>query len=132
LIARFGVGHIILVGTALLTSAVIVATLGISLPHFWVALVLLGIGWNFLFIGGSALLSTVHSETERGKVQGVNDLLIFSLVAIGSLMSGHLFHQVGWERLNLTMLPLILMIALAALGLIVVKARNAAKTATTA
>jgi MFS family permease len=77
--------------------------------------VLLGVGWNFLFVGGSAMLSTVHSEAERGKVQGINDLIIFTLVAIGSLMAGQLLHHLGWEALNLAMLPLILLVALATL-----------------
>ncbi|WP_254275045.1 MFS transporter [Halomonas sp. 3H] len=117
LIARFGVPRILLAGTLLLTGTVVVANLGASLAHFWVALVLLGIGWNFLFVGGSALLSTVHSEAERGKVQGVNDLIIFSLVALGSLMAGAMLHHLGWEALNLAMLPAILLVMLATLWL---------------
>lgn len=115
LIARFGVPRILLAGTLLFAGTALVANLGVSLVHFWVALVLLGVGWNFLFVGGSALLSTAHSEAERGKVQGVNDLVIFSLVAVGSLMSGALLHRLGWEILNLTMLPPILLVALATL-----------------
>lgn len=117
LIARFGAARILLTGTLLLTATALVANLGASLAHFWVALVLLGIGWNFLFVGGSALLSTVHSESERGKVQGINDLIIFSLVAVGSLMSGALLHRLGWETLNLAMLPAILLVAMATLWL---------------
>ncbi|TDR57349.1 putative MFS family arabinose efflux permease [Halomonas ventosae] len=115
LIARFGVPPILLTGTLLLTGTVLVTNLGVSLAHFWTALVLLGIGWNFLFVGGSALLSSVHSEAERGKVQGINDLIIFSLVALGSLMSGALLHHLGWELLNLAMLPAILLVVLATL-----------------
>ncbi|TFH87992.1 MFS transporter [Billgrantia azerbaijanica] len=115
LIARFGVDRILLTGAALLAGSALVATLGQGLAYFWVALVLLGVGWNFLFIGGSALLSTVHDEAERGKVQGINDLIIFSLVAIGSLMAGQLLHRLGWEALNLAMLPPVLLVALATL-----------------
>ncbi len=115
LIARFGVERILLTGAILLIGTVLVANLGTSLAHFWVALVVLGVGWNFLFVGGSAMLSTVHGEAERGKVQGVNDLIIFTLVAIGSLMAGQLLHHLGWEVLNLTMLPLILLVVLATL-----------------
>ncbi|MCE8034050.1 MFS transporter [Halomonas sp. MCCC 1A11057] len=115
LIARFGAQRILLSGATLLIGTVLVANLGTSLAHFWVALVLLGVGWNFLFVGGSAMLSTVHSEAERGKVQGINDLIIFTLVAIGSLMAGQLLHRLGWEALNLAMLPLILLVALATL-----------------
>ncbi|WP_404295362.1 MFS transporter [Halomonas sp.] len=115
LIARFGVERILLTGAILLIGTVLVANLGTSLAHFWVALVVLGVGWNFLFVGSSAMLSTVHGEAERGKVQGVNDLIIFTLVAIGSLMAGQLLHHLGWEVLNLTMLPLILLVVLATL-----------------
>ncbi|MFP4138383.1 MAG: MFS transporter [Halomonas sp.] len=117
LIARFGVPRILLSGGLLIAGTVLVANLGTSLAHFWVALVLLGIGWNFLFVGGSALLSTVHSEAERGKVQGVNDLIIFSLVALGSLLAGALLHRLGWEALNLAMLPAVLVVLLATLWL---------------
>lgn len=106
LIGRFGVAQVLLAGATLLAGAAVVATMGVTFAHFWVALVLLGIGWNFLFVGGSALLASIHTEAERGKVQGVNDLIIFSLVAIGSLMSGRLLHQFGWELLNVFMLPL--------------------------
>ncbi|MFD1380947.1 MFS transporter [Fodinicurvata halophila] len=112
LITRFGVGRILLAGTVLLAGSSLVTLFGQGLIHFWLALVLLGVGWNFLFVGGSALLAAVHSEAERGKVQGINDLIIFSLVALGSLLSGQLLHRVGWETLNLTMLPLILAVSL--------------------
>lgn len=115
LIARFGLTQILLAGTILMAGTALVTNLGVSLAHFWVALVLLGIGWNFLFVGGSTLLSTVHSEAERGKVQGINDLIIFSLVAIGSLMSGALSYRLGWEVLNLTMLLPIALVALVTL-----------------
>lgn len=115
LIARFGVANILLTGTLLLLGTALIANLGTSLTHFWVALVLLGIGWNFLFVGGSALLTSVHTEAERGKVQGINDLIIFSLVAVGSLLSGALLYRLGWETLNLTMLPPTILVALATL-----------------
>jgi len=115
LIARFGVDRVLLAGTVLLAGASATAFAGLGLSHFWAALVLLGVGWNFLFIGGSALLASVHSEAERGKVQGINDLIIFSLVAIGSLLAGQLLHRLGWEVLNLTMLAPILPIVLAVL-----------------
>ncbi len=117
LIARFGVTQVLLAGAMLLAAAALIAPLGVTFTHFAVALVLLGIGWNFLFIGGSALLASIHSEAERGKVQGVNDLVIFSLVAVGSFMSGTLLHRIGWDALNLTVLPFILLVALATLWL---------------
>ena len=84
--------------------------MGETLSHFWFSLVFLGIGWNFLFISGSALVATTHTESERGKVQGLNDLIIFSFVAAGSLMAGTLLHSLGWARLNLAMLPAIVLV----------------------
>lgn len=111
LIARFGPGSVLLSGCTLMVGSALFANSGHSLAHFLVALVLLGVGWNFLFVGGSALLSTTHTEAERGKVQGINDLIIFSFVAIGSLMSGQLVFWLGWESLNLAMLPFIFFVA---------------------
>lgn len=117
LIARFGHARILLAGCVLLAASALTAPLGTSLPLFWIGLVLLGVGWNFLFIGGSALLTTAHSEAERGKVQGINDLLIFSLVTLGALLAGQLLHVAGWTTLNLAMLPLIALVAVGALWL---------------
>ena len=108
LIARFGLPNILLAGSAALTGSVGAAVSGTTMGHFWLALVLLGIGWNFLFVGGSALLATTHTPAERGKVQGVNELVIFTAVAIGSLLAGVLLHTVGWAAMNLLLLPLVL------------------------
>lgn len=110
LISRFGVDRIILAGTLTFLASVVVALMGETLTHFWFSLVLLGIGWNFLFISGSALVATTHTESERGKVQGMNDLVIFSFVAAGSLMAGTLLHTLGWAKLNLAMLPAIVLV----------------------
>lgn len=117
LISRFGMPRVALAGLGLLVISIIVATLGMTLVHFWLALVLLGVGWNFLFIGGSALLATLHSESERGKVQGVNDLLVFSCVALGSLLAGTLYYWLGWVSLNLAMLAPIALVAVNVLRL---------------
>lgn len=114
LIARYGVVWVLLAGTGLLATTVLVANLGQGFSYFAVALIALGVGWNFLFVGGSTLLATIHSETERGKVQGTNELIIFSLVATASLMSGKLLHDIGWQALNLTVLPFLLLVVLAA------------------
>jgi len=115
LIGRFGVTRILLAGAVILAASSLLAASGTGLVHFWAALLLLGVGWNFLFIGGSTLLASTHSEAERGKVQGVNDLVIFSLVAAGSLLSGNLLRQLGWTGLNLAMLgPIVLVAALIA------------------
>jgi len=113
LIARFGVLNILLTGGGLLALSAGVALSGQTIPHYWAALLLLGVGWNFLFIGGSTLLTQTHTPAERGKVQGLNDLVIFSLVAFGSLMAGALLHHLGWIGLNLSVLPFILITLLA-------------------
>ena len=116
LINKFGVDRIILAGALVFISSVAVAVLGESLIHFWFSLVLLGVGWNFLFISGSALVATTHSEAERGKVQGANDLVVFSFAAAGSLLAGSLLHSLGWTKLNLAMLPAILFVAVVTWG----------------
>ena len=127
LISRFGMPKVAAVGVLLLLGASMTALLGQSLTHYWVALVLLGVGWNFCFIGGSALLASVHSPSERGKVQGINDLLVFALVAVGSLLAGALFYGLGWAGLNLAMLPLV---ALVGVGLLWLRWRSPAQAIT--
>ncbi|MEX1163521.1 MAG: MFS transporter, partial [Nitriliruptor sp.] len=107
LIARFGLPTMLLAGAAVLVGSVVVAVAGQTVGHFLVSLLLVGVGWNFLFVGGSALLATTHAPAERGKVQGANELVIFSAVAVGSLLAGALLHGVGWITLNLLMLPLV-------------------------
>lgn len=113
LIAKFGVTRMLLSGVIMLVSSALVAVLGSTLSYFWVALVLLGLGWNFLFVGASVLLTSAHTEAEKGKVQGLNDLVIFSFSAMGSLLAGTLWHHVGWETLNLLMLPLVAVVLVA-------------------
>ncbi len=113
LIRRFGLGRVLLAGAGLLAACSLIALGGRSLAHFWAALVCLGVGWNFLFVGGSSLLTQTHSPAERGKVQGLNDLLVFSLVALGALLAGALLHSVGWATLNLLMLVPVGAVALA-------------------
>lgn len=112
LIGHFGVYRIILVGSLLLMSAFVAALFGATLGHFLLALVLLGIGWNFLFIGGSHLLTQAHRPSERGLVQGINDFLVFAMVALGSLLAGVLFAAVGWNGIQWLMLPFALVTAL--------------------
>ncbi len=113
LIARYGLSTILLSGAVVLAASIAAAVAGQSMLHFWLALVLLGVGWNFLFVGGSALLATTHTAAERGKVQGVNELVVFTAVAVGSLLAGVLLHTVGWTLLNLSLLPFVFAAALA-------------------
>jgi MFS family permease len=105
LIARFGAPKVIAAGLVLLAGCAAVAIAGITLPHFWVALALLGLGWNLGFIGATALLATAHRPEERARVQGMNDFLVFGLVTVGSFSSGALMAGLGWEAVNLSMLP---------------------------
>ncbi|OOG27701.1 MFS transporter [Thioalkalivibrio denitrificans] len=118
LIARFSVERVLLAGALILFTSIAVAVSGETMPHFLIALILLGVGWNFLFIGGSTLLTTTHHMSERGKVQGVNDLLVFGSVATASFLAGALLHTIGWAALNLTALPFVLATALASLWLL--------------
>jgi predicted MFS family arabinose efflux permease len=115
LIARFGKEAVITVGLALLAACVAVAVSGIELYHFWVALVFLGVGWNFAFVGATAMLTETYRPAEQGKVQGFNDFVVFGAVALASLSSGHLFTTVGWSVLNLSALPVLGLCALAIL-----------------
>ncbi len=115
LIARFGTQPIIAVGLAILAGAGAVALLGVELHHFFVALILLGIGWNFGFIGATALLAEAHRPEERGRTQGLNDMLVFGGVTLASLSSGQLMNctgsdaQTGWQLVNLAMVPFLVL-----------------------
>ncbi len=105
LIARFGAVRIIAVGLALLIGCAVVALSGLSIGHFWFALVLLGIGWNFGFIGGTALVTETYEPVEKERVQALNDFLIFGSVAFASFMSGRILVSGGWDVVNLSVLP---------------------------
>jgi predicted MFS family arabinose efflux permease len=125
LIARFGKETIIAVGMALLAACVIVAVMGIELLHFWVALVLLGVGWNFGFIGATAMLTETYRPQEQGPVQGLNDFILFGSVALASLLSGPLFSGLGWTWVNVVALPIV---AVGAVALALLFRTRAART----
>ena len=109
LIARFGAPRIMLIGTAALMACAAINLSGIHLWNFWAALVLLGIGWNFLYIGASSLLIEAYRSEERAKTQALNDFLVFSLVTTASFASGGLNHHFGWSAVNLgVVLPVLL------------------------
>jgi MFS family permease len=107
LIRRFGVITIMLAGVALNFASVGFALSGLEVAHFWLALVCVGTGWNFMFIGGTTLLTETHTPAERAKTQGVNDFAIFLTMAITSAVSGALFTLQGWELMNLGALPVL-------------------------
>ncbi|MEQ8380334.1 MFS transporter [Parvibaculum sp.] len=105
LIARFGVLRIMLTGVGLLAGHVLLSLSGTGLASFASALVLLGIGWNFLYIGGTTLLTETYSEAEKGRAQATNDMTIFGVSLLASLSAGLLHQLFGWQMLNLLLLP---------------------------
>ena len=100
LIMRYGITNVLLLGQACFAAAFLTALSGIQIGQFSAALILLGIGWNFCFVGGSTLLTRIHSEAEKGRVQGVNEVIVFSFTATGSLASGFILDAFGWQVIN--------------------------------
>jgi len=113
LIAKFGAPRIMQVGFMLLLVHVAVTATGVEWLHFLAALVLLGVGWNFAFVGGTALLAQTYRPAEQTKVQALNESIVFGLVACASLGAGWLYDRVGWATMNLVTVP-VLVVALGA------------------
>ncbi|MFC5386524.1 MFS transporter [Aquamicrobium segne] len=110
LMTRFGKERITALGLLLIAVSAIFALAGLQLVHFYVSLILLGIGWNFGFIGATAMVTDCHSEAERGKAQGANDFLIFGTVAAASFFAGALLHASGWQTINWLIFPAVALI----------------------
>jgi MFS family permease len=108
LVARFGAPRMMQAGFVLLLGHVAVAASGVEWLHFLAALVLLGVGWNFAFVGGTALLTQTYRPAEQTKVQALNEAIVFSLVALASLGAGWLYDRFGWALLNVATVPLLL------------------------
>ena len=123
LIARFGAQRIVMLGLMILAGAGAVALSGVQLSHFYLALILLGLGWNFGFIGATAMLTRAYRAEERERVQGLNDAAVFGGVFVASLSSGGLMNclggsaQTGWSAVNLAMLPFLILAGAALLWL---------------
>ncbi|MGJ8604014.1 MAG: MFS transporter [Marivita sp.] len=115
LIVRFGVEKIVAAGLVILAAAGAVALQGVEIENFYIALILLGFGWNFGFIGATAMLTAAHEPHERGRVQGMNDVLVFGGVTIASLASGGLLNcsggtpVEGWSAVNMAMAPFLML-----------------------
>jgi len=115
LIARFGVERIMALGLVILAIAGGVAISGVALMNFFAALILLGLGWNFGFIGATTMLAGAHRPEDRGAVQGMNDMIVFGMVTIASLASGGLMNcsggtsEEGWNAVNLAMVPFLVL-----------------------
>ncbi|HEV2039562.1 MAG TPA: MFS transporter [Casimicrobiaceae bacterium] len=115
LIKRFGALKVIAVGIVLMGACVAVALSGIALWQFWTALLLLGVGWNFMYTGGTTLLIDAYTPAEKAKTQGMNDVIIFTVMSISSFSSGALISAAGWDWMNLGTLPLLAVVASAVL-----------------
>jgi MFS family permease len=121
LIARFGAPKIVALGLILEAVAAAIGLSGITAMHFWATLIVLGIGWNFGFVGASALVLETHRPQERNKVQAFNDFLVFGTMALGSFASGQLLANYGWSAVNIVVFPPVL------LGLVVLAVASFAK-----
>ncbi len=108
LIARYGVERVIFAGFVLLLVSAAISIAGITLWHFWIGLVLLGVGWNFGFIGATAMVTQCHKPHERNRVQSFNDFLVFGSMAIGSFASGKILVLFGWATVNEIVFPVVL------------------------
>ena len=113
LINRFGAQRIIISGASLMILCILLNFSGNSVWHFWAALLLLGVGWNFMFIGGTSLLTETYKPEESAKAQALNDFVVFSSAACASFSAGALLHLIGWQQVNYAVIPMIML----ALGL---------------
>ena len=129
LIRRHGAPRVIVAGTLVMLAAVAVNLVDQTLMHYWFGLVLIGIGWNFMFVGGTTLLAECHRPEERARIQALNDFLVFGTVSAASLSSGALQHAHGWAVVNLGVVIPILVVFSATAGLLIHRRRLAEKTA---
>jgi len=113
LIARYGKAPVVICGLCILVACGIVALMGIQLWHFWLSLVLLGLGWNFAFIGSTAMVVETYHPHEKSKAQGAHDFILFSVVALASLLAGWVLNHYGWETLNYIIFPVVIIAILA-------------------
>ncbi len=113
LIARFGVLPIILAGVAVMAGGSVVALHGVTFTHFVLALMLVGIGWNFMYTGGTTLLTDAYSPVEKARTQGANDFIVFATMGVSSFSSGALVSAAGWSTMNVGALPVLALIGAA-------------------
>ena len=115
LIERFGVEPIIATGAVLLLACIAVNVQGVDVGHFWLGLVLLGVGWNFMYVGGTSLLTRTYGSEERARVEGINEVCLFATVVVASSASGAVLQSAGWTAMNLAVIAPVLAIAIAVL-----------------
>jgi MFS family permease len=126
LIKRYGVLKVIVAGVAIVGACIAVALAGTTVAHFVVALTLLGLGWNFMYVGGTTLLTESYRPAEKAKTQGANDLIVFSIMGVSSFSSGALVSAAGWEAMNAGALPVLVVVALAVAWLAWLRSRRPA------
>ena len=126
LISRFGIARVLIAGAVLLVGAVAISLSGVGMLHFFSGLVLVGIGWNFLYVGGSTLVTEAYTLPEKAGAQGLHDLLVFSSSAGAAFLSGALQQRFGWEAVNFGVLPAIAVSVAAILWLVSVRRRTGA------
>jgi MFS family permease len=97
LITRFGAPRVVTAGMALIGTAAITGLTGVDVGHFWLTLILLGVGWNFGFVGASAMVLECHRPEEKARVQSLNDFIVFGTMTVGSFSSGSLLTGFGWD-----------------------------------
>lgn len=124
IIGRFGAERVVAMGLVTLMACAVVAHMGIALWNFWGALVLLGIGWNFGFIGATAIVASTYRPHEADKVQGFHDIILFGTVALSSFSSGKVFTAYGWSFMNLFIWP-VAILCLILIGLLILRSRPA-------
>src|SRR5450755_3235636 len=127
-IKRFGALKVISAGIVLMGACVAVALSGVALWQFWTALVLLGAGWNFTYTGGTTLLIEAYKPAEKAKTQGMNDVIVFTVMSISSFSSGALISAAGWEWMNLGALPLLVIVTGAVFWLMALRRQSARAT----
>jgi MFS family permease len=117
---RLGEARVILLGVAGMFASVVVNITGVDLQSYWAGLILLGVGWNFLFVGGTVLLTRTYRPADRFRAQAVNDFVVFGATALASLSAGAILLQVGWDVLNLLVIPFLLAVLV---GVFVVRSK---------
>jgi len=128
IIKFIGLIPVLLLGVVAGLACVTLNLNGETLEHFVAALILLGISWNFLFVGGTTLLTEAHTAAEKSRTQAVNDLIVFSTVTLTALSAGGLHHEFGWRTVNMTVIPLYFISAVAIAWLFLLRAAHWAVT----
>jgi MFS family permease len=123
LINRFGSQRVIIAGVCLMVVCILLNFSGTTVTHFWTALLTLGVGWNFMFIGATSMLTETYRPAESARAQGINDFVVFTSAACSSFGAGALLHLLGWQLVNLAVVPLVLL-TIAAHGWLWLKKRR--------